>query len=165
MPEHSGGFGAAGSARGFPYTKYKSGSRQSRGACVCPGRAYCRQASQEALNALSPTSLTPPLVNGGLPIACCTFLILNTPPASPGTGSESFFTLPSSAEGCHFAKAYKTGAGGLFIQAARAIPAPFPRRSCARPRKRAAQRRGEIRNISEGGRRLPSPLCFLKTKL
>ena len=30
------------------------------GACVSPGRAYCRQAAQEALNTLSPASLAPP---------------------------------------------------------------------------------------------------------
>ena len=43
------------------------------GACVSPGRAACRQASQGALNTLSPASLAPPRVNGVLPAACCIF--------------------------------------------------------------------------------------------
>ena len=34
------------------------------GACVSPERVYCRQASQEALNTLSPASPAPPPVNG-----------------------------------------------------------------------------------------------------
>ena len=46
------------------------------GACVSPERVYCRQASQEARNTLSPASPAPPPVNGLLPI-CCILLVLN----------------------------------------------------------------------------------------
>lgn len=133
------------------------------GACVSPSRAYCRQASQEALNARSPASFAPPPVNGGSSRCVLQFFGIEYYPASPGTDGESLFTLHGTAGGYRFAKTNKTGAGCLFVQAARAIPASFPRRSCARPRKRAAQRRGEIRNISEG-RRLPSPSVFSKQR-
>ena len=62
------------------------------GACVSPGRAYHRQASQEALNALSPASLAPPPVNGILSIACSIFLILNTIPLCPELAAKAFYS-------------------------------------------------------------------------
>ena len=57
----------------------ESGPPAKPGACVSSGRAYCRQASQEALDTLSLASPAPPSVNGVLPAACCIFLALNTP--------------------------------------------------------------------------------------
>ena len=67
------------------------------GACISPGRAACRQASQEALNTLSPASLAPPSpVNGVLPAACCIFCIEYCP-ASLETGSESLLLFPAQA--------------------------------------------------------------------
>ncbi len=57
----------------------KSQAPARPGACVSPGRAYHRQASQEALNALSPASLAPPLPQTVFfPLRAASFLVLNT---------------------------------------------------------------------------------------
>ena len=65
------------------------------GACVSPGRASCRQASQEALNALPPASLAPPPVDRILPAACCSFLVLNTVPLRPELAAKALLLFPA----------------------------------------------------------------------
>ena len=68
----------------------ESGLPAKAEACVGPGRAYCRQASQEALNTLSFASLAPPPASGVLPITCCIFLVLYTIPLRTELTAKAF---------------------------------------------------------------------------
>ena len=74
--------------------------RQSRGACAGPGRAYCRQASQEALNALSSASLALPLVNGGSSHCVLYLFGIESPiPLRPGLAAKAFLLFPEQPRG------------------------------------------------------------------
>ena len=80
------------------------------GACVSLERAYCRQASQEALKKTPPASLALRPVNGRRlsKIIFLAIVKLFISSRFARCWKRKLFTLPSSAGGCHFAKAYKT---------------------------------------------------------
>ena len=78
-----------------------------------PWKGIYRQASQEALNTLSPASHAPTPVNGILPIACCHLFGIIYYLASLGTDSESPFTLYGHNWG-RFAKTNKTSGPPVF---------------------------------------------------
>ena len=80
----------------------ESGPPAKPGACVSSGRAYCRQASQEALDTLSLASPAPPPVNGVLPAACCIFLALNTPSCLVRNWQRKPFHSPRLSLGLSF---------------------------------------------------------------
>ena len=84
------------------------------GACVSLGRASYRQASQEALKKTPPASLALRPVNGRRlsKIIFLAIVKLFISSRFARCWKRKLFTLPSSAGGCHFAKAYKT-AGSL----------------------------------------------------
>ena len=62
---------------------------------MSPGRAYCRQASQEALNTLSFASLAPPPCKRFF-AACCSFLVLNTILLRPELTAKAFYSTRQS---------------------------------------------------------------------
>ena len=69
--------------------------RRCRGGRVSPGRAYCRQAAQEALNTLPPASPAPPPVNGVLPVARCIFWVLNAIPLRSKLAAKALLLFPA----------------------------------------------------------------------
>ena len=61
-----------------------------------PWKGIYRQASQEALNSLSPVLFATHPVNGVLPITCCIFWVLNTIPLRPKLTAKAFSLSPAS---------------------------------------------------------------------
>ena len=75
--------------------RVKTGPPAKSGACISPERAYCRQASQEALNTLSFASLAPPPASGVLPITCCIFWVLYIIPLRSMLEAKAFLLSPA----------------------------------------------------------------------
>ena len=83
-----------------PRTWGKVRPRAKPRACVSPGRTYCRQASQEALNALSSASLALPLVNGGSSHCVLYLFGIESPiPLRPGLAAKAFLLFPEQPRG------------------------------------------------------------------
>ena len=108
---------------------HKSGPPAKPGACASPRRAYCRQASQEALNTLPPASPTPPSVNGVLPAACCIFLVLNTIPLRSELTAKAFLLSTAQPGGVSLKPSHNHRAGGLSWPYKGLLPAYISRRT------------------------------------
>ena len=101
-----------GTTRGCRFAKSEPPAKP--GACVSPGRAYYRQASREARNALSFASPALRPVNGRRlsKIVFLAIVKLLISSRFARCWKRKLFTLPSRAEGCRFTKAPKTERDG-----------------------------------------------------